>query len=143
MSLVRQIRKILILDEKSSSSKSREILLKSGVVGTVDDFDLARQAIRYIEQREFVFPEQLPDLALLEINLPENEGWQFLHSYSKLNEELKEKIHLVVLTSAKDEKSLSEAKNHPDVEEVLTKPITKEKVRDLQLKIWVGLKKEG
>ncbi|MGI8892994.1 MAG: response regulator [Bacteroidia bacterium] len=138
---MRQIRKILVVDEKLSANQTKETLKSSGAVGTVDDFANAKPALRYIEQREFIFPEQLPDLALLEINLPAEEGWKFLDGYSKLNEELKEKIHLVVLTSAINSKTLSEAKIHPDVEEVIVKPLTAEKVIELQKKIWEGLKK--
>ena len=138
---MRQIRKILVLDESSAAEKTKAILFASDVVGTVDYFVTARMAIRYIEQREFVFPEQLPDLALIEIQLPGDEGFKFLDSYSKLNEELKEKIHLVVLTSCTDEKLVEEAGKNTYVEEVVTKPLTEGKIREIQRKIWEGLKK--
>lgn len=138
---MRQIRKILVVDNEASASKTSEIIQKAGAAGSIEIAVAAKEAIRYIEQREFVFPEQLPDLVLLEINLPPNEGSKFLENYSSLNEDLRDKIHLVILTDDETTKDAVKAASNSDVEEIVSKPITGEKLAELQEKIAEWLKK--
>ena len=138
---MRQIRKILIIDNEPAAFETQEIIRRSGTAGTVDIAVTAREAIRYIEQREFLFPEQLPDLVFLEVNLSQEEGIKFLESFNNLNEELRDKIHLIVLTSDDKSRSAVQATSDPDVEELIQKPITVEKLTELRDKIAEWIKK--
>lgn len=138
---MRQIRKILIIDSENHASETREIIRKSAVAGSIDIAVTAREAIRYIEQREFLFPEQLPDLALLEINLPSGGGITFLESYANLNTDLHDKVHLVILTDDDQTKAALMAGADKNVEEIILKPIAAEKINQLCEKIAEGQKK--
>ena len=138
---MRQIRKVLILDDVAQAAATRELLKNAGAASVIDIANNSRQAISYIEQQEFKFPEQMPDLVLLEINLPNNSGLDFVSGFMDLSPEIREKIYLVVLTQIEDEDILKKIYENPDIEYVIRKPLTEKNIRDLQIRVEENLKK--
>ena len=43
---------------------------------------------------------QLPDLVLLDVNMPIKDGWGFLADYKELSQEIKSKVNLYMVTSS-------------------------------------------
>jgi CheY-like chemotaxis protein len=68
------------------------------------------------------------DLILLDINMPEMNGWEFLEQYSKLDKELQCQSIIIMLTTSDNEDDLSKAKTITNVKDFITKPLTKEKM---------------
>jgi CheY-like chemotaxis protein len=68
---------------------------------------------------------------LLDINMPGMSGWEFLEAYSKLPEDKKKEINIVMLTSSLNPDDKIKSLRNPDVKEFINKPITVEKVQKL------------
>ena len=66
---------------------------------------------------------------LLDINMPQMDGWEFLDKLNKILEQKKElisnRINIFVLSSSVDNKDIEKAQNYAYVTDYIIKPITK------------------
>lgn len=71
--------------------------------------------------------EEMPDLILLDVNMPIMNGWQFLEEYAKLKEMLPKSSTIYMISSSNDEVDINKAKGYSDiVKDYFLKPICKE-----------------
>lgn len=73
----------------------------------------------------------LPDLILLDINMPVLDGWQFLAQFEPLKPALGKEMPLYLVSSSIFEEDLRRAQAHPLVTEYLTKPISFRRLQEL------------
>lgn len=78
-----------------------------------------KEAIEAIEYKKKKL-KQLPDIILLDINMPIMDGWQFLNVYEELN--FGNLIPIHIMSSSIDEKDLDKAKNNALVKSYINKP---------------------
>lgn len=74
-------------------------------------------------------PDNLPDLILLDINMPIMNGWDFLNEYRSLQTR---EIPIVILSSTVDPSDKEKANNYIEVKQFISKPFTLEKATDLK-----------
>jgi CheY-like chemotaxis protein len=68
----------------------------------------------------------LPDLILLDINMPIMDGWEFLDAFSKLA--CPKKISIVILTSSINPEDKEKSENYNAVKGFMSKPLVSEKL---------------
>jgi len=74
----------------------------------------------------------LPDLILLDINMPIIDGWQFLDEFRKYNKASGNKTHVYIISSSNSISDISKAKEYQDqIKEYILKPITKEDLKKI------------
>lgn len=76
---------------------------------------------------------ELPDLVLLDVNMPVKDGWGFLEQFKDLSTELKSKVNLYMVTSSVIQSDIDRATKHGDVKEFVSKPITNDKLEEIFL----------
>ena len=69
-------------------------------------------------------PDQLPDLILLDLNMPVLDGWQFLDALCKILPTLNKKVHIFLVSSSNDEEDFERAKTWKEVADFIVKPLT-------------------
>jgi CheY-like chemotaxis protein len=72
--------------------------------------------------------ENLPELILLDINMPVWDGWDFLDEFVKLP--LSKEVIIFIMTSSVDPSDKAKAEKYNQVNHFLVKPITVEKLTE-------------
>lgn len=75
--------------------------------------------------------ELLPDLILLDLNMPVLDGWQFLAEFIRLKPSLKKKITVYIVSSSVDEDDYLRAKAIEQVSDFVVKPISVQQLQEL------------
>ncbi|MEP7106972.1 MAG: response regulator [Ferruginibacter sp.] len=73
----------------------------------------------------------LPDLVFLDINMPRMNGWEFLEAYNLLEIELQIRTIIIILTTSGNPDDMARAKTRSSVSDYITKPLTKEVMKDI------------
>ena len=79
---------------------------------------------------------KIPDLVLLDINMPFLDGWGFLEEYKKLKPKLQQKSQIYLVTSSNQEEDRERAKQYEEVEDYVVKPISRDKLKELLLEVY-------
>lgn len=109
-------KQILIIDDDPINNLIlRKELEKKGHSIELVIFEDALKAMRFIEDAN-----QLPSLILLDINMPEMSGWEFL----KQLEINKMDITIFMITSSVVKRDQEKAKNFPLIKDYLIKPLS-------------------
>lgn len=82
------------------------------------------EALDYLEKNQ-TKSEELPDIILLDINMPVMDGWDFLEAYLKIKGKLSKKPKIYMLSSSVTDNDLHRALNNPDISGYFTKPLSK------------------
>ncbi|MDA3886983.1 MAG: response regulator [Candidatus Delongbacteria bacterium] len=72
-----------------------------------------------------------PTLIFLDINMPGMNGWEFLDEYSKLDKIIQSGMIIVMLTTSDNPETQARAMSWSSVSEYITKPLTKERMKDV------------
>lgn len=71
----------------------------------------------------------LPEIILLDLNMPIMDGWQFLDEFSKFK--LEKKITIFVVSSSIDSRDLEKAKTYKNVSDFMVKPISAGSLKEM------------
>ncbi len=86
-------------------------------------FKNGKEALDYFNQ-ENLETQQLPELILLDLNMPVMNGWEFLEKYNQIKSKLGLKPSLYVVSSSIDPMDSEKAKNIDSVQDYISKPIS-------------------
>lgn len=79
-------------------------------------------------------PNQLPDIILLDVNMPIMDGWDFIEEFVTLKN-IPKKMALYMVSSSIDERDKARAAEINEITDYIIKPITEEQlVKLIQLK---------
>ncbi|NDC40313.1 MAG: response regulator [Chitinophagia bacterium] len=67
-------------------------------------------------------------ILFLDINMPTMTGWEFLELFDKLDDAIKDRISIYILSSSVDKRDMERAKANKYVVHYLIKPLTKETI---------------
>ena len=88
------------------------------------------EVIRYLKQHKRN-KNILPDVILLDLYMPQFDGWTFLEKVQELYQQLSKPIKIYILSASINPKDIDRAKNFPVVRSFVFKPITKNALEKL------------
>ena len=116
----------LIDDDRLFHSTIKHLLkqIKGGEFSVVDFFD-GKPAFEFLlSNLENV--KLLPDLILLDINLPEMNGWEFLNAYERISQSIKKTIEIFMITASVSNYDKSMSTSFRIINGYIAKPLSPE-----------------
>jgi CheY-like chemotaxis protein len=96
----------------------------------VIEFGSGSDTIRFLKTHHSD-SKSIPDVMLLDINMPQFDGWMFLEEFKPIKGILKKSIRIYLTSSSIDPKDIARAKQEPDLVDYIIKPITEDISREI------------
>ena len=120
---------MLIDDSDIDNMVNKHILSKSNVAENIIVFTTANDALTYLEKNKDSVDEYvIPQIILLDINMPRMNGFGFLVEFEKMSEKLVDKIKVIMLTSSVDPNDIRRSKEYKSVKSFISKPLSLEHI---------------
>lgn len=115
-----KLREVLVVDDSDADLLyARLILEAAGVADKVSTFETAHDVLDYLQRPE----GHAVDVILLDLNMPEMNGFEFLEAYQKLHRAQRARAVVVMLTSSPDPADQARALSFDCVKGYVVKPI--------------------
>jgi response regulator RpfG family c-di-GMP phosphodiesterase len=111
---------ILIDDSAFDLFIYEKLLHKSGLTRSIKSFNSAREALKYLIVEEDRMP---PTLILLDLQMPDMNGFEFIDDYDNMSDQLKSKVKIFMLSSTIDSRDIEKAKSSSNIIGLLPKPL--------------------
>lgn len=76
-------------------------------------------------------PKGMPDVILLDINMPIMDGWQFLDEFTKIKAEKSAKTNIYMMSSSVNPVDLEKVKTYKLISDYLVKPLSKTALEEI------------
>jgi CheY-like chemotaxis protein len=111
---------MLIDDDEVFNFIHRKLLKKFDLDIDIIDFTMPIKAKDYLMS---IDETQLPDVILLDINMPELNGFEFIDLIHKENPKILEKLNIFIVTSSLNPRDYDKSKQYKCIQGYYTKPI--------------------
>lgn len=117
----------LVDDDRIYQFTTERMLQRLGVEIGFMWFKDGEEALQYIEDNATT-AEALPDVLIVDINMPFMDGWQFLDAFQAVRPSLAKHIDIYMVSSSNDDRDVKRALKTEGVRDYVEKPITREKL---------------
>ncbi|CAM4086387.1 response regulator [Gillisia hiemivivida] len=111
---------MVVDDDRTNNLICQLMIQKFDASAEIKLFLKPEEGLEYIEN--YV---DKPTVLFLDVNMPTMSGWEFLDQFLEFKPEVKEKLHIYILTSA-IQSFEKEKETYPFVKKILSKPLKKE-----------------
>lgn len=118
-----QKRIYIIDDDPIYQLVTKKLIEKTKLFGESKSFGNGNEALHFFENSG-----DLPDVILLDIEMPQMDGWDFLDELLKLEEQFHKEVTIYVASSSIALEDKARAKNYPCVKDFLSKPMNLDKL---------------
>lgn len=130
---MKPLRSIFIVDDDPIHQQITEIMLhRLSIAESVSRYSDAQEVLDHI-RAHLHDPGAMPEIILLDLNMPVMDGWEFLEAFDTVRSSLPCNIRVYVLTSSIDEKDRERVGQFNFVEGYLIKPLSKETILKLAM----------
>ncbi|MFP5079508.1 response regulator [Pedobacter sp. JCM 36344] len=130
-------RKVLLIDDNAIDLKiNSKVIHLSGLFEEIVLCYSAEEGLSYLSNNIDQLDE-LPDFILLDIQMPDMDGFEFLKEYKKFPKKLKEKCVIAILSSTLDFGDIKRTEANPDVIKLLRKPLIPNELEELLKKYFI------
>ncbi|WP_207421408.1 response regulator [Desertivirga brevis] len=122
---------VYVIDDDPIHQKITEILIrKSGAFKKHTAFPGVSSAIEALQLHKNE-PENLPDVILLDLNMPVLDGWDFLDQFKDQKAELQKNIQVFIVSSSAIQSEIDRSTQYSFVKEFITKPLDTQKLIEI------------
>lgn len=120
----------IVDDDSIFQMLTRIIIEKTQRVQKIKIFSNGKQAIDFLSSVHDQ-PDKLPEIILLDLNMPVMDGWGFLEEYLLLKPRIGKEILIYVVSSSIDPEDVQRARKISEVTDYVIKPVNQEKLINL------------
>ena len=118
--------KLILIDDDIIYHRIVQLMLKVRHPNEETTFSYdGRAVIEFLDENK-TKSDLLPDNILVDLNMPEFDGWDFLNSYQKIYKSIIKKIGIYVVSSSITPREIARTKKYPFVNSYIIKPLTME-----------------
>jgi len=121
---------VLVDDDPIGVFMTERLLKREGFVDTFTSFQFPVEALGFL--RNQILADQLPQVILLDLNMPLIDGWAFLDALKPYEVQLQSQCSIFLLTSSLAPSDIARAEEHPLVAEYIRKPLDSHKIQKIQ-----------
>ncbi len=122
--------KVFIIDDDPIHQRIAQILIsKNQIFDEYSSFMDAPSALDFL-QVHAKNSEDLPEVILLDLNMPIMDGWTFLEEYQKVKDLLSKDIKIFIVSSSVDEKDRLRSEEFSTVKGFICKPLSPDILKD-------------
>ncbi len=118
---------LLVDDDSIYQFIARKTLDATGLTNKIDVCSNGEEAYRFLEN----LPKDealLPDVILLDVNMPVMNGWEFLHAFKNLKSPYVKDIPIFLVTSSVNDADINYSQQFSNVQDYIVKPLVKDKL---------------
>jgi len=116
----------IIDDDKLYVNLITMMIKKNSFADELMVFENGQEALKYFQRALKDSNEVLPEVILLDLNMPIMNGWEFLSEIQPYADQMLERgVRLNVVSSTINPAEVNRAENHDVVHKFITKPISK------------------
>jgi CheY-like chemotaxis protein len=120
-----------VIDDDSVARLMSEVMIFNyKIAKKTITFEQGKAALDYFKQFKNQ-PEMLPELILLDINMPVMNGWGFIQRFAKLQPTLSRKVVVYLVSSSVDPEDHNRASELESVSGFVIKPVSKSALEDM------------
>jgi CheY-like chemotaxis protein len=121
--------KVLIIDDDPIHQRIAQLMIqKQQLFDEIKSFTNATHAVSFLDENA-ENTEALPDVILLDLNMPIMDGWGFLEEYRTLLPKLAKAIKIFIVSSSVDEKDMLRSQTYSYVKGFISKPLSPDIIR--------------
>lgn len=120
---------VFIIDDDSIHQRIAQIMIeKHQLFEKYTSYTDAEKAYNFLKEN-IKNVDSLPDIILLDLNMPVTDGWDFLDLYENIKNDLEKLIRIFIVTSSVDDKDKLKAKTYSSVVGFISKPLSPDILR--------------
>ncbi len=120
---------IIIDDDEINNLLCRMIIEKTYNKARIIDFTDPREGFDYIVNTYSKTNSDTNAILFLDINMPVLDAWDFLELYENIDENIKNRVKIHILSSSVNKHDMVRAQSNKNVEYYLIKPLTQESIK--------------
>lgn len=106
-----------------------KLLQSTNLVDSVLEFENGKLILQYLQEHNKT--KQLPDIILLDINMPIMDGWGVLEGYKKILPTLSKQPKIYMVSSSSHEEDMAKVRLYNFVSDYIVKPIRRDGLLEL------------
>ena len=123
--------RVFIIDDDPIHQRIAQIMIsKHNLFDEYFSYTEAQKALDFLEENK-KNEESLPDVILLDLNMPVIDGWDFLETFETLVKEFEKNIRVFIVSSSVDEKDVLRSKSYVAVKGFISKPLSPDIIRSI------------
>ncbi|CAL1520540.1 response regulator [Chitinophaga sp. MM2321] len=129
MNSIPDLRVILIDDNEIDLLLHEKLITFQQISRTVLSFVNANKALEFLSSN-ITLPKIPPTIILLDIQMPEMDGFEFLHAFDSYPAKIKSQCHIIMVSSSLDYSDITRTNANPLVIKLLRKPLLLRELRE-------------
>ncbi|SMO81321.1 CheY chemotaxis protein or a CheY-like REC (receiver) domain [Solitalea koreensis] len=125
---------MIVDDSKIDLFLHERFIQLSGICDKVISYNNAESALQYINENSMM-PSELPAIVLLDIQMPEINGFEFLNRLQQFPESVRTAITIIMVSSTVDHTDINRLEDYKNVKCLLKKPLDPDQLKGVLEKI--------
>ncbi|MBC7866920.1 MAG: response regulator [Gloeobacteraceae cyanobacterium ES-bin-316] len=121
---------LLIDDDEINNFLSNELIKLYHPNIEIKSILFVEQALKELDEK-IINKDPLPDIILVDINMPSLNGWDFMEAFEKMDTEATKNVRVYIYTSSIYYKDMEKVKNYKSVIKLISKPFTEQAIAEI------------